>query len=416
MINYKVKPANFFTVRINNDSDRLGVFLFPLFNILSFISAFIINIRVGALAGVLIFLYAITHKKCLDWFQDSAFLVFYLVNIFSIYAYMFNGRPIIIYFSCVTYNLFPMLMYGIGRASTSNEKNNPVFTALLFSNIFMVLIGFLIYFTPSLAARVGMDSVVTAGINSAGVGYRFGSYLGSLELGSICAISVPLLLMHNFKNKIVKPLMLMVFSVALLLTMQRGAWIVGITSIVACMIISAFLDREGFKTIIIYLIFGVLIAGMILFFVDHYMSAGLLKHLQIRLSGFNFDSMSTGRLEQASKAMSLFLRYPFGFGLGAAGNKASTYHMQVVPDGNWMRILVETGIIGIISFVIINVKALYKGIKHKYYYMTIIIVLFLAHSIGSNVLDFYYGSFVYWYILGFLSRPNQQYSLADDQS
>ena len=397
-------------IRIENDPSKQGTILFPIFNLISFISAFFINLRAGALAGILIFIYAATHRNCLRCLREPAFLIFYLANVLSIYAYAFNGRPIAIYVSCITYNLLPMLMYGIGKANTSGERNNPVLKSLLISNGVIVLIGFLIYFSPSLAARVGMDSMVTAGISATGKGYRFGSYLGSLELGSVCAISVPLLLMHNYKNKLIKPAMLIVFSVALLLTMQRGAWIVGIASIIACLIISAVLDREGFKTIMLYTLLGVIVVYVLTFFVDHYMSAGLLKHLEIRLQRFNIEAMSVGRTGQASKAVELFFQYPFGFGLGAAGNKASPYHMQVVPDGNLMRILVETGIIGIISFAVLNIKAIFNGIKNKYYFMTVIIILYLAHSIGSNVLDFYYGSFAYWYILGVLNRSDRLYS------
>ena len=400
------KGRRAFVIKINKDPGKLGAILFPLFNALSFVSAFLFNIRAGALAGIIILLYVIFHKDCLKCFKDPAFALFYITNILSVYAYLFNGRPIVIFASCITYNLFPMLMYGIGRASTSGERDNPVFKSLLFSNTVIIMVGFLIYFIPGLATRVGMDSMITAGISATGKGYRFGSYLGSLELGSICAISVPLLLMYNFKRKIVKPVMLIAFAVALLLTMQRGAWIVGIVSIVACMIISSILDREGFKTIILYSLLGIVLVYVLVYFVDHYMSAGLLQHLEIRLRGLNIEAMSRGRSEQASNAFSLFFQYPLGFGLGAAGNKASTYHLQVIPDGNLLRILVETGIIGMTSFIIMNVRAIYRGIKHKYYYMTVIIGLFLAHSIGSNVLDFYYGSFIYWYILGYLNRPN----------
>lgn len=398
-----------FIIRINNDTSKMGSILFPLFNILSFVSAFILNIRAGVLAGIIIFLYVAIHKECLKCFRDQAFLIFYLTNIFSCYAYIFNNRPIVIFISCITYNLFPMLMYGIGKASTSGERDNPVFKYLLYSNIIIVMIGFLIYFIPSLAARVGMDSMMTAGISSTGKGYRFGSYLGSLELGSICAISVSLLLMYNFKHNLVKPMMLILFAIALLLTMQRGAWIVGVISIIASMLISAVLDKKGFKTIILYSLLGIVLTYTLIYFVGHYMSAGLLQHLEIRLRGFNPESMSRGRSEQASNAFSVFLRYPFGFGLGAAGNKASTYHLQIIPDGNLLRILVETGIVGMLSFIILNVKAICNGIKHKYYYMTVIIGLFLAHSIGSNVLDFYYGSFIYWYILGYLNRPSEYF-------
>lgn len=402
-----------FAIRIENDPTRIGVILFPLFNMLSFCSAFVLDIRAGVLSGVIIFLYVITHRRCLKGLNNLAFMVFYFVNLVSVYAYLFNGRPIAVFLSCITYNLFPMLMYGIGRANAANERNNPVFKALLYSNIVLILVGFVIYFVPSLAVSVGMDSIVTAGISATDIGYRFGSYMGSLELGSICAISVPLLLMFDFKYKMIKPILLVVLAAALLLTMQRGAWIVGAVGMFACMVISAVLYKKGIKTIIGYMILGGILACAILFFVDHYMSAGVLEHLQIRLSGFNINSMSIGRTEQASEAFALFLKYPFGFGLGAAGNKASAYNLAVIPDGNLVRILVETGFLGMIVFIIMNARAIRKGLRHRYYYMVVIVILFLAHAIGSNVLDFYYGSFVYWYILGFLNRTDAQYAMAE---
>ncbi|MCQ5202273.1 O-antigen ligase family protein [Mordavella massiliensis] len=403
-------------IKIGSDPEKVGAVLFPIFNVISFISAFIFDIRAGMLSSLIILIYVLTHKRCMVWIYDKAFVAFYLINILSLYAYLFNGRPFVIFLNCITYNLLPMLMYGIGKSSISNEQNNPVFKALIYSNIIIVLVGFIIYFVPSLAVRVGMDSMVTAGISATGKGYRFGSYLGSLELGSICAISIPLLLMYNFKNKIVKYVTLFMFSVALLMTMQRGAWIVGIVGIFSCAIISAVLNKKGLKIIIGYSLLGIIIAAILFYFVNHYMSEGFFEHLQIRLRGLNANSMSTGRTEQAEEAMALFLEYPLGFGLGAAGNKASSYQMGVIPDGNLIRILVETGIFGMVAFLVLNIKAIVRGLRHKYYYMVVIILLFLAHSIGSNVLDFYYGSFIYWYILGFLNRTKEKYRLAECSS
>lgn len=328
-------------IKVENDPNKYGVILFPLFNIMSFISAFFINLRAGALAGIIILIYVLMHKNCLKCFKDAGFLIFYSANIFSIYAYIFNERPVIIFASCITYNLLPMLMYGIGKASTAKERENPLLRALILSNIVIVAIGLIIYFSPSLALRVSMDSINTAGINYAGKGYRFGSYMGSLELGSICAISVPLLLMQKFKNNLVKPVFLLLFSVAILLTMQRGAWIVGTVSVAACMAIQAVFYHKGFKAIFGYALLGFVIMAVLLYFVDHFMSAGLLQHLKIRLQHFNLTHMSEGRSTQASKGIELFLQYPLGFGLGAAGNKASAYHMQVVSDGNLIRILAD---------------------------------------------------------------------------
>ena len=44
-------------------------------------------------------------------------------NVLSVYAYIFNERPMIIFASCITYNLLPMLMYGIGRSSKASERS-----------------------------------------------------------------------------------------------------------------------------------------------------------------------------------------------------------------------------------------------------------------------------------------------------
>ena len=261
-----------FVIRTSNNKEQLGIILFPLFNILSFISAFFVNIRVGVLSGIIIFMYVVHHEKCLKCFKDTAFTIFYMTSILSIYAYLFNERPFAIFASCITYNLFPMLMYGIGRANTTGERDDPVVNSFLFSNLVIVVIGFLIYFIPSLAARVEMDSMVTAGISGTGEGYRFGAYIGSLELGSICATSIPLLLMYKFKRKWIKPLMAIAFAAALLLTMQRGAWIVGIASIVACMILSLILDKKRSKTLFLYSLLAIFLTYILVYFVNHYMT------------------------------------------------------------------------------------------------------------------------------------------------
>lgn len=401
----------------NENSTKLGIVLFPLFNAISFISFFLFNIRAGIVAGIIISFYVITHAKCLSCFDDLTFKFFFLINIASVHAYLFNERPFVLFLTSITYNLLPMLMYGVGRASNSGERDNPIFKVLLYSNLIVVLVGFLIYFTPSLAIRVGMESMQTAGFNESWKGYRFGSYMGaSLELGSICAISIPLLLMSDFKYKAIKPFMLVVFAVALLLTMQRGAWIVGIVGLLASVGISAILEKKGFKEIFVYALFGVLLVYSIFFFVDHYMSDEFLKHFQMRLEKFDVNTMSNERSYQAEAALALLLDYPLGFGLGAAGIKAAAYNLAIVPDNNLLRILLETGIYGMVAFAILNVKAFLQGLKHRYYYMVVVVLLFLAHSLGSSVLDFYYSSFVYWYILGFLNRPDEQYAFERDKT
>lgn len=400
----KATNSSKFVIRIgNNDPTKFGLYLFPVFNLFSFISAFFFDLRAGVMAAVVILMFVLIHKECLSCFRSLPFTLFFATNILSVFAYTFNGRPIAIFLSCITYNIIPMLMYGIGRCTSADEEHNPVYKGIVLSNIFIVIIGFLIYFSPSLAVRVHMDSIVTAGINERGVGYRFGSYLDSLMLGSVCAISIPLLLTYQFSHKYLKYVMLVMFSVALFLTMQRGAWTVGIVSLVGCLFISTVVRKKGIRTFFYYLIGGLLVAYAIYYFISNFMSAGLLEHLRIRIERFNLNTMLSTRSHQTDNGIKVFLQYPFGFGLGAAGNKASPYNMQIVPDGNYIRILVETGIIGIISFAFLNIKSIIYGIKTKRYYSTLILALYMAHAIGSNVFDFYYGSFVYWFVLGYLS-------------
>jgi hypothetical protein len=386
-----------------------GYWLFPIFNFLAFIAAYFYNIRAGAVACVVILGYYIIDSSFLKVFYDHLFVSYLLINIISVYAYLFNHRPIELFFTCVSYNIIPMLLYGIGFCLQWEENDNPIFKSICISNVIIVAIGLIVYSIPPLAAYLGKYSITTAGIDSSGIGYRFDSYLDSLTMGSLCAINIPIIMLNKFRHKYSRVLYLGITVIGLFLTLQRGAWIIGGVGFLGSMMINiVFEKRNGFKEFFKYLLLLVIAGIVVYYFATHYLSEGLTQHLMIRLKRLDFASMMSDRNYQIAKGFKVFSEYPFGFGLGSAGIKAAKYGLQIVPDGNILKILVETGIIGLFLFVCLNIRAFFFGLRYKKYYSVLIIGLFLIHCIGSNVLDFYYSSFVYWFVLGYLNGSRRE--------
>jgi O-antigen ligase len=316
---------------------------------------------------------------------------------FSIYAYIFNERPIILFIKGLSYNLIPSLLFLLG-ADTAKKSDATIFKRILVSNIIIMLFGFVVILFPSFEDSLGQENLAITDF-----GFRFGSYLTSLPLGSTIASSIPILFMVAKKFK--KPLVIIfavVIIISLILTMQRGAWIAGIISFLLSLILKVRNSRHKILTSFGILIMIIFLITIFYFIYDIYFPDNLKLLLDRRLEDLD-SSMFTSRTDQWESAFDMFLKYPLGFGLGAAGNKASTYGLQIIPDGNYFRILLEIGIIGFISFLFLNIKTMILAIQKHQLYLAILLLSFLMHAVGTNVFDFYYSSFIYWFILGYIT-------------
>ena len=392
-----------------NDSKRkyLPTILFLLFNLLTFVQAFIANIHCAIFACAIIVVVVCADRNKLSSIRNPFFIIYFSILLLSGVAYIFNRRPISLYFTCITYNLLPMLMYGIGGSYQEPEENNDFFRGIVIGNTFAILFALALYAVPSLSSFFHVTGMADAGIKN-GVGYRLYSYFDSLELGNICAIGVAFIMMLNYKRKWMRPFLLLITVACLFLTMQRGSWIIGVGSLVGSFLIASKKQKrnlgEGFKTFFQYALIAIFAVVVIYIVITRFMSDDFLRYLSMRINVFNLGSMYGDRSHQVKNGLEIFSNYPLGYGMGSVGIKAASYNLQVVPDNNIVKILVESGLFGFIAFVFLNIHAIIRGLRAKRYACVMVVLFYLVQSTGSNVIDYYYTSFIYWAVLGYLSN------------
>lgn len=109
--------------------------------------------------------------------------------------------------------------------------------------------------------------------------------------------------------------------------------------------------------------------------------------------------------------MENFVQNPLGVGVGQVGQVASRYtsdenFYNIVPDGDYFRILSEYGIpsiflYGYIIASLVIVLVFRREDDKKNIALIAIISGFLIQMIGSNISEFYFTNFLYWVLFGY---------------
>jgi hypothetical protein len=198
----------------------------------------------------------------------------------------------------------------------------------------------------------------------------------------------------------------------LVMSMSRGAWMFGVVGIITLI----FYNRNKFSVGIkfIKIIVFVFFIGVFLLF---------LNPSLINIIGTRFGTIlelgnesSYGRLTNWIDAFEPLTKNIFGYGLGVGGINLINYpeisniiEIKVI-DGFYVKTIIETGIIGILIFIIhiyLMVSGLNQLVKttkntyRKYYVIALSIYLgALAQSVGSNVFDFVSISPIIWLFIG----------------
>jgi len=131
-----------------------------------------------------------------------------------------------------------------------------------------------------------------------------------------------------------------------------------------------------------------------------------------------FDTLSMGehitRVGLWIKSLHDFQQRPFGYGLGHAGVTAVRFlkHTNIpaavyTTDGWYLKLACETGIPGLLSYLILFGSFFYAGAKYIrnngftfFSFIFTLAVMINAQNIVENVLDFYPYIALYWFILG----------------
>lgn len=324
---------------------------------------------------------------------------YFIYNLISFVWFLFSGISIEGYLTLAKYFLFPMFFYFIGREDNYSDL---FYKTFMWSMCFVFVIGLFWYITTpgyyleflikqkqNTSYLLGTSALDETNImNYASLSSFVNVYVTSLLCVPTMAIAYGLLFRREVPYNKVVLYSIGVLSVAVaVLTYQRIA--------VFC-VVMAFL---------FFCIWGarhnqrsVAISGFILFFIgvaiigSKYADRAqtMLAMWDEMLKTFSFsDAMEGGRIQQYTKVFSEWNNPLLGSGMGSASAVARLAGKAGVTDGEYVRILIETGIVGFILFLSIIFKTLAVALRNieKYLIETVIIVFFLAACVGANALS-----------------------------
>jgi O-antigen ligase len=85
--------------------------------------------------------------------------------------------------------------------------------------------------------------------------------------------------------------------------------------------------------------------------------------------------------------------------------------LKIVPDGDYLRIASELGIIGILFYIILFLLLFFSffnlNANKKRFILISLLVGYSFQMIGSNITEFYFTNFIYWIIIGYLFNDIQ---------
>lgn len=354
----------------------------------------------GTVVALFIVITVVFDRKMLSRKNfDNVFGLYIFFCIISGAGYLINGKPILLFFQGISYNLFPALVYLIG-AKDAGERDGDAINRAFLGSMFVIVVGLLFYYLKPdyYYSHLGqsLDSFVW-GLND----YRYGSFITSLNLGSLCVTSIGLWFSTIRKRNI---LLNGVFAISILLSlflsMQRSAWIASAICIIFIVLLSKLSKRRKFVIVsLTVLLFCFTLVGS-----ERIFTTAQIDNFRNRLSYLTVEKMVSTRISQWRIGIDTFFDYPFGAGLGTMGHKAAEAGFtEVVADGNYLRMLSEIGIIGFCTFLILIIRGV-KNVFGKQMEILAVLIGFCLQAVGSNVFDLFYSSLFFWYLLGYANH------------
>lgn len=251
-----------------------------------------------------------------------------------------------------------------------------------------------------------------------------GTFLSPNVFGSYMAILLLLTIHEAINNKMrsfLAVIFIVMFSVCLILSFSRGAWAFAISGIFIFLLLSRNKFSKKQVQFAILSLISVIAIALIMPFVNR----GLGNYLLERFSSiFDFSNESSyGRSGNWQGVIASFSSNIFGLGLGIASINLLSYPELAqklgvnVVDGYYIKIIAETGIVGMIlfsGFLLLTIHSLIRLTKKTsnatsstYALITAIFLGFVVQSFGSNTFDFVNISPFLWIYIGFAIKLNR---------
>jgi len=280
----------------------------------------------------------------------------------------------------------------------------------LYSLLACFVVGFYLQSTTSVNYMNFMSKIDGVGTNPLSYVVNYRSFLGLTATGALSALCVLLSfgLLQNSNFKWGKIAVLVCF-VASILTFRRASLYTSFFALLYMNFLFLFI-LKGSK--VKFFVFEILV--FIVFFYWLLDSNPELFDLLFERFTSLSDAISSRKTSGVGGVLDI-QRFVFGDGLGRYGHKAVAYSDSHIPDGNYLRMFYELGIIGFSIFILIIVSALYKGlsyIENNYIGLGVIIMVCLQ-AVGSDMFSFQLVAPIFWYSIG---RSNRLKQLEESES
>lgn len=347
------------------------------------------------------------------------FSVFIAFNCFTIFAYLYNDRPIACYLADISDYILPMFFVFIGMMSKINEPR-AFYDRILIAATVVFVLGMVCYvLTPGwylarMAEASNMQSSVVYDETSILDNMRFRCFfLDSYPVSHYSIFCLSIALFNYYRKDLNNKWMLFCIFVCLIaavISLHRVALAFGILLITTYLIYTTFNGaRKKNRFIIIAIIAGLVIIPIaqpeILDRVND-IKEGVFDRTggdNMSVSGALKERKFTAELIHSMKY------YIFGHGAGSGGAVARRLGYVSVTDMNYVKMFYETGIVGCMFFAYIIIITLLRGLKYYRYMATElgIILFILVAMLGSNSLVIYYLHIVpFWFAIGRIWNPS----------
>lgn len=346
------------------------------------------SLRVGVISAVIMLLIAglffLKFGINLRGGKTEVLVVaFFLTSFFSVINYIKGEASISVFLQTASNSLLPIVFFWCGQKNIIFSKKS-----YLIAHDICCMIG--VYLLIRKPSWYYMFCI------SRGYSYtRLSSCFGSTVVGILSCIAIvfSLQLIQNSGAMIWKMQFLLSCSFALL-SMQRSAWIVSFLAIIAFhyWLLKWHLIRirqivlELFVIILALIISkDYVIAVFARWLLEHQVSGGSVWRM------FDRSTQWVGVMGQSN--------WLTGSGLGLRGHRAAVVG---VADGDWIRLLCEIGIIGVLILLLI----IFEASKVRRYDLKrglgplLIILMLSLQMVGSNVLEFQIIAPAFWMSVG----------------
>ncbi len=327
----------------------------------------------------------------------TAFTVWSIAS-FVLYFQKDNPSEITAYAYGVHLYLMPTFGYFAIKMLTARDQMKAL-NFILWSNVFMLAAGLYLWWARPAFYTAFLRDVVFTNLEDWSewmIYLRMQSYLASVTVGIICAITVAMLgaLGSNAWKTI---LVLAIVIPSVFLCYQRGGQ-VGTLIALAYVVVWG----KGSRLIRPLILAVSFVAAAAAFLVVMESSDLGLEYYLDRREDYNT------RLLEGRRGYTVGWEYvsafPLGVGLGGSGNAASSAGLtqwDKVVDGNFMRIFADLGVEGILMFLIVIGLSIEAAIrKRKNGGIACIIIIFCVIALGSTVWDSHLTPQLFWLILG----------------